>query len=130
MGFRFRKSIKVGAARVNFSKSGIGASIGTKGARITRTANGRTRKSVSIPGTGIGYVSESGSKHKASAPTEEYSKNTYKVCGIFGRIVGALIVLSSLLFLMIELKIWYVFLIIGLFFWFVGGSHIKKSKKD
>ncbi len=43
MGFRFRKSVSLfgGAFRINFSKSGIGYSYGGKGARVTKTANGR-----------------------------------------------------------------------------------------
>lgn len=66
MGLRFRKSINLGGARINISKSGVGGSIGTKGARITKTANGRTRKTVGIPGTGISYVTESSSKKKGT----------------------------------------------------------------
>ena len=64
MGFRFRKSFKVGPMRVNFSKSGMGYSFGTKGARITKMANGRTRRTVGIPGTGISHVSESKRRRK------------------------------------------------------------------
>lgn len=72
MGFRFRKSFKAGPIRVNLSKSGIGYSIGVKGARITKMANGRTRTTASIPGTGISYVSESkgnSSSNKSSTQT-------------------------------------------------------------
>ena len=61
MGWRFRKSIDIlGLFRINFSKSGIGFSYGVPGYRVTKTANGRTRKTVSIPGTGISHVSETG----------------------------------------------------------------------
>lgn len=70
MGFRFRKSVSFGPFRVNLSKSGIGYSVGTKGARITKTAKGRTRTTLSVPGTGVSYVSESlkkkGNKKKMS----------------------------------------------------------------
>ena len=62
MGMRFRKSFNLGGARINLSKSGVGGSIGVKGARITKTANGRTRKTYGIPGTGITHVSESSKK--------------------------------------------------------------------
>lgn len=61
MGMRFRKSFKLGGARVNISKSGFGYSFGGPGARITKTANGRTRRTLSIPWTGISYVSGSDS---------------------------------------------------------------------
>lgn len=73
MGWRFRKSIDVlGLFRINFSKSGIGFSYGVPGYRVTKTANGRTRKTVSIPGTGISHVSESGKKKdtKKALPKE------------------------------------------------------------
>ena len=70
MGFRFKKSIKAGPVRVNFSKSGVGYSVGGKGFRVTKKANGGVRTTASIPGTGISYVSESGKgKRKTAANT-------------------------------------------------------------
>lgn len=63
MGFRYRKSKSFGPARINVSKSGLGYSIGTKWFRYTKTANGRTRKTYSIPGTGISYVDEKSSNN-------------------------------------------------------------------
>ncbi len=69
MGFRYRKSIRLGGGfRVNLSKSGIGYSWGVKGYTITKTADGRTRQTVSIPETGISYVDEHG-KRRTSAGT-------------------------------------------------------------
>ena len=56
---RFRKSKNFGPFRVTLSKSGISTSFGVKGLRVTKTANGRTRMTASIPGTGISYVTES-----------------------------------------------------------------------
>ena len=61
MGFRYRKSINLGGGfRINLSKSGVGYSWGVKGYRVTKTAKGTTRKTASIPGTGISYVQETG----------------------------------------------------------------------
>ncbi len=61
MGLRFRKSINLGGGvRLNISKSGVGYSVGTKGLRVTKTADGKLRTTTSIPGTGISHVSESG----------------------------------------------------------------------
>lgn len=40
MGFYFRKSVKFGPMRLNFSKSGIGVSAGVKGARISTGTRG------------------------------------------------------------------------------------------
>ena len=80
MGFRFRKSIKIGPARVNLSKSGIGYSVGTKGFRVTKKAGGGTRTTASIPGTGISYSTSSGSKkssRKTSAVKPSASSGNY-----------------------------------------------------
>ena len=80
MGTRFRKSINFGGgARINLSKSGIGYSVGTKGARITQTANGRTRTTLSIPNTGISYVNETGTRKKRKEKLEalEYDHIVY-----------------------------------------------------
>lgn len=66
MGFRYRKSINLGGGfRINLSKSGIGYSWGIKGNRITKTAKGTTRRTASIPGTGISYVHETGKNNGA-----------------------------------------------------------------
>lgn len=62
MSFRFRKSFGKGPFRINISKSGIGYSVGVKGARITKTAKGTKRTTLSIPDTGLSYVSETKSK--------------------------------------------------------------------
>lgn len=58
MGFRMRKSFKVApGVRINVSKSGVGASVGTRGARYTVHPSGRTTTRVGIPGTGVGWTS-------------------------------------------------------------------------
>ena len=58
MGLRYRKSVKLGPFRINFSKSGVGWSVGNKWARYTKKANGGIRITRTIPGTGISYVEE------------------------------------------------------------------------
>ena len=58
MGFRLKKSFNFGGFRLNISKSGIGYSYGTKGARITKTAKGTKHTTLSIPGTGLSYINE------------------------------------------------------------------------
>ncbi len=87
MGFRYRKSINLGGGfKINLSKSGVGYSWGTKGYRITKTASGRTRKTYSIPGTGISYVDETGkgrtrknssSQGYGSSPRSNYNPGNY-----------------------------------------------------
>lgn len=70
MGFRFRKSVSFGPLRLNASKSGLGWSVGVPGARYTKMANGRTRKTACIPGTGLSWVEES-KKRPVVTPIEE-----------------------------------------------------------
>lgn len=61
MGWSYRKSMKAGPFRINLSKRGVGYSVGGRGYRVTRSATGRTRRTVSIPGTGIRHTSAAGS---------------------------------------------------------------------
>ncbi len=88
MGFRFRKSINLGGGfRINISKSGIGYSFGGKGYRYTKKANGGTRITASLPGTGLSYVHESGNQKyndagsssagRTPSQTPEITENTY-----------------------------------------------------
>ena len=61
MGFRARKSIRIAkGVNLNVSKSGLGLSVGTKGARYSVHSSGRRTTSVGIPGTGVGYTSTKG----------------------------------------------------------------------
>lgn len=80
MGFRFRKSVNVGGVRFTASKSGVSTSIGGKGFRVTKHANGKVSSTASIPGTGISYTSNlSSSKSFDSKEPEgyyEYSQHT------------------------------------------------------
>lgn len=74
MGFRIRKSIKVGKGmRVNLGKSGVGMSFGTRGLRHTMHSSGRRTDSVGLPGTGLYYTKSrtktSGSPANTSEPT-------------------------------------------------------------
>ena len=43
MGWRYRKSLNLGPFRLNFSKSGIGYSVGGKYFRVTKKADGGMR---------------------------------------------------------------------------------------
>lgn len=53
MGFRFQKRIKVlPGITLNFSKKGVSASAGVKGARTT-VGHGQTRMTVGLPGSGL-----------------------------------------------------------------------------
>ncbi len=53
MGFFFRRSSSFGPFRFNFSKAGIGASVGVKGARLTLSPKGTTY--ITVGGNGFYY---------------------------------------------------------------------------
>lgn len=68
MGFRARKSIKLGPGmRLTASRSGLGISAGTRGARYSVHSSGRRTASVGIPGSGLGYTSSRGGGRSRSA---------------------------------------------------------------
>jgi len=90
MGYRFRRSLNLGKHfRINFSKSGIGYSYGFKGYRVTKTAKGTTRRTVTFP-SGISYVEETkakkkGGSHGANAATpEQKAKSAFVWKFVFG----------------------------------------------
>lgn len=56
MGFRFRRTKKVGPMRFSLSKRGIGKSVGFLGLRFGVTPNGRKYWSFGIKGTGLYYI--------------------------------------------------------------------------
>ena len=68
MGFRLHRSIKIlPGLRMNFSKSGIGFSAGVKGYHVSSSPNGRSRRTISIPGTGMSWISYGSSKQSTNA---------------------------------------------------------------
>lgn len=91
MGFRFRKSVKLGGLRINFSKSGIGYSYGGKGDRVTKMANDRIRTTLSVPSTGISYVTETGRRKNKKRTSS--TGNTTKHGGRRGVLAVLLIIL-------------------------------------
>ncbi|MFM7648928.1 MAG: DUF4236 domain-containing protein [Cyanobium sp.] len=58
MGFRFRRSSRLGPVRLNFSKNGLSSiSLGGRGASLNIPVNrrGGTRTTVGLPGTGLSW---------------------------------------------------------------------------
>jgi hypothetical protein len=55
MGWRFRKSVRKGPFRFNFSKRGMGTSVGTREVRVTQSPTGERRLTFTIPGTGLSW---------------------------------------------------------------------------
>ena len=118
MGMRFRKSFNYGPVRINVSKHGLGTSVGVKGCRYTKTADGKKRTTVSIPGTGLSYVSEKGKSKKKKdnsngcylSPEERKAftdKWIYRLCYCFWL---PMIILGGL----VSLVSWFGFVSIGI----------------
>lgn len=93
MGLRFRKSLNLGPVRINVSKSGIGASAGSKGFRVTKKAGGGTRTTASIPGTGVSYVKETGGS-ELDIPPKSF-KGLYILAAIFVCLFAVLFIIFS-----------------------------------
>ena len=56
MAFRFRRSLRLfPGVRLNFSKSGVSASVGVRGATLNLGQRG-ARATVGLPGTGLSYT--------------------------------------------------------------------------
>ena len=67
MGFRFRKSVKLGKhVKINFNKNSVSTTFGTKGMHYTVSSNGKKTKTVGIPGTGLYYTETSSGNNKNS----------------------------------------------------------------
>lgn len=124
MGMRFCKSFGSKHFRITLSKSGVGYSGGVKGARITRTASGRTRKTASIPGSGISYTTESGARTHRRARTNEECGLAYEGLRGLARIIfiaaAAVIIPLSLLLLFANPLFTLFFLPVGCIFAFAA----------
>jgi hypothetical protein len=77
MGYFFRRSAKIGPFRLNFSKSGIGASLGVKGARLTMTPRGTTYITAGSHGF---YYRETIAHANAKAPINQPSALPVPAC--------------------------------------------------
>lgn len=99
MGIRFRKSVKLGSARINLSKSGIGYSVGGKGYRVTKKAGGGFRTTASIPGTGISYVKDYSGKRttptRRSSPGGSGSNGNKPQKGTWKIVIGIILILGG-----------------------------------
>lgn len=78
MGFRFRKSFKVApGVRLNLGKKSASVSFGGKGFRHSISSSGRRTTSVSVPGTGLSYVSSKSSKKKKQKTSKNLSEHDH-----------------------------------------------------
>ncbi|MGI9460087.1 MAG: DUF4236 domain-containing protein [Pirellulales bacterium] len=107
MGFYIRKSFKVGPARINLSKRGVGGSVGVKGARVGVNAKGKGY--VHGGRGGLYYRKEFGS---GSNRTDTTAMPRQSGSGLFSRLFRAFSVLAAGLlalagmFIFITLAIW------------------------
>ena len=53
MALRFRRSAKLGPFRLTATTSGLAASVGAPGARVSVNTKGQIRRTVGIPGSGL-----------------------------------------------------------------------------
>lgn len=128
MGFRYRKSINLGGgARISLSKSGIGASMGAKGFRVTKKAGGGIRTTASIPGTGISYVSESG-KRTAAAQSAAGAPN-YRFFSFMLRALSIPLIGLGALIALIEPSAGLLSIAGGAACW-MAATHYKKLHKQ
>lgn len=101
MGTRFRKSKKLGPVRVTISESGISTSVGVKGARITKRADGKIQTTTSIPGTGISHTTvHNDTKPKVQtyqSQEKEFLDTWYGKLITLGIIIGVVILLLNIL---------------------------------
>lgn len=70
MGFRFRKSFKLGkGAKLNFGRKSVGVSFGGKRGGVSINSRSGARARVSFPGTGLSYTTKlsGGRKSKSSS---------------------------------------------------------------
>jgi uncharacterized protein DUF4236 len=67
VGFRYRKSVKLGPFRATVSKSGVSYSAGGKGVRVTKRADGRVQTTLTAPKVGVSYTASTKSRPKRAA---------------------------------------------------------------
>ena len=139
MGMRFRKSKNIGPVRFTMSKSGISSSVGFKGFRLTKTADGRYRTTASIPGTGISYVKDisSPSNHELQqlSPMPQEPRVRGKAAAYFFIVVGCGSLLSSLSMLFspgseYQIDNWWKPLIPAAIFFCIAVLLFSKRKSD
>ncbi|NNM84914.1 MAG: DUF4236 domain-containing protein [Phycisphaerales bacterium] len=107
MGLYFRKSVRFGPLRLNLSGHGIGYSLGATGLRVGRSSTGRRYTSMSLPGTGLRYISyqKSSSRYvRRPSPLDAGAVQPAKGrgCGSCGGCLVAFVVIIALLTLLGE----------------------------
>ena len=99
MGWRYRKSLNLGPFRLNFSKSGIGYSVGGKYFRATKKADGGMRTTSTLPGLHMSKVTDYSAKqvHVAKASSGASGGSPKKSKSIAGIAVAVLLLLGGIM---------------------------------
>jgi len=72
---RFRRSIRLGpGVRLNVNKRSIGISAGVRGARASINSDGRSTRSIGIPGSGLSYRDQTGPRSRR-VPTRRTTRH-------------------------------------------------------
>lgn len=84
MGFRFRKSVKImPGVRLNFSKSGVSTTLGTRGASLNIKRGRKAKMTVGVPGTGLSYSEHFGHNNPVKVHGTAGIKGLLKwMCGV------------------------------------------------
>ncbi|TCN51762.1 uncharacterized protein DUF4236 [Rhodococcus sp. SMB37] len=102
---QFRKSKKLGPIRITASKRGLSTSVGAGPLRVSRGADGKTRRTVRVPGTGVYDTKVVGGKKSApqrsnsgsAAPTPQRTidpnSGVEKLLAVIGWVVVAVAVI-------------------------------------
>lgn len=70
MSLRYRRSVKLGkGVKLNLTKTGVGLTVGGKGAHYSVHSSGRRTTSVGIPGTGLYYQNRTGGSSRKTVGT-------------------------------------------------------------
>jgi hypothetical protein len=67
MSVRYRKSTKIGPFRLTATKNGLSVSAGVKGARVSLGSDGKVRRTLSLPGTGMSDTKVIGGSRRVPA---------------------------------------------------------------
>ncbi len=121
MGFRFRKSIKLGkGVRLNLGKKSVGLSFGGKGFRTSINSKRGITSTLSIPGTGISYITTS--KKPGRKPSHNMQKNKISI--------GKILLVLAAISLLINYWMWFLALASILTIAWITYSIFKPQAND
>lgn len=126
MGFSFRKSMKIGGARLNIGKKGVSVSTGVKGFRVSTGTNG-TRLSAGVGGVRYTTKIGSSSRRKKSSSSGEMTAPEVLLACIFLFVIGGI-----LAFIGFNIGLWIMggsFIIGGISFMMITPVETEKNEE-